>query len=202
MKTLLAAVLLAATAAVAQEMSQPQNQNASPLKGGAVSVHETDLTARVEKVDRKKNQVTLKDPKGEKIKIVVPPDVKSLENVQPGSKLKIHYLQATALAIAKPETAAAPMAMETVHVAPKSGTPADVEVNTAQATGSIQDLDRSKREVTIKTPDDRKMTFQIAEDVPGFDQAKIGYKVVIRYTQAMALSAESQTTGKMRGMKY
>jgi hypothetical protein len=185
MKTILAAIALAAGWAVAEA--------APPVKGGAIAAIQAEATAKVEKVDQDGKTVTIKDPAGNTVKIEVPPDVQSLKGIKPGMLLDIRYLQATALAFAKPGVRPG-FQEETVTLVPKDGSGQAV-VNTKEITGMVQDLDRSKRTVTVKGPDGRTHMLAVPEDVEGFDQVKTGDTVVLRYSEAVALAASKQDRG-------
>ena len=162
--------------------------NAPPLKGGSFAVTETETTAKVVKVDQSLKTVTIKAPMGKRVTIGVPDDVQDLTAIKAGSMLKIKYVQAEALAIAKPgETPV--MEEATAHLAPIAGTPAEVVVNTKHITGSVLDIDRANRELTLKGPAGSRMTLKVPDDVSGFDQAKVGDTVALTYSDAIAVMA-------------
>lgn len=172
----------------------------SPLKGGATAVVETEAVVDVTKFDRDTRVVTIKGPSGRKLKIKLADDVPNVEEIKAGSKLHVRYVQATALTIAKAGAAVPAVSEETVTLAPRSGAPGQIEVMARDVTGMIVDLDKSRRELTIRTSDG-KMTLQVPQGTPGFDEVKVGDTAMIRHAEAVALSAEAHQGGAP-GRKY
>jgi hypothetical protein len=68
------------------------------------------------------------------------------------------------------------------------GTPMGTRSATTHASGTITDIDKSSRTVTIKTDSGDKRSVQVGSDVTGFDRLKKGDKVDVDYTQSVAMS--------------
>ena len=192
MKGLIAAGIVFAAASFASAIGEVAAP--SPDKGGTIAVTAVDAVAKVLKTNQTLRTVTIKDPEGKKVTIGVPPEV-PLDQIKKGSLLDVRYVEAEALAIGKPGV---PPSEEeqTVTLAPLGGNPAEVTATTKRVTGMVQDIDRSKREVTLKGPGAKPLTLKVIPDVPGFDEIKIGDTAVIDYTEAVALSAVKHPSGK------
>jgi hypothetical protein len=68
------------------------------------------------------------------------------------------------------------------------GTPMGTKSATVHASGTITDIDKSSRIVTIKTEGGEKRSVQVGPDVTGFDKLKKGDKVDVAYTESTAIS--------------
>lgn len=62
-------------------------------------VDTTELSATVESIDRPKRSVLLRGPTGRLVTVVVPPEVRNLDQVQPGDRLRIVFQEALAFAV-------------------------------------------------------------------------------------------------------
>jgi hypothetical protein len=54
--------------------------------------------------------------------------------------------------------------------------------------GTIEDIDRETREVTLRDEHRKKQTFTVPSAFTGFDQLKVGDRVNVTYTESVALS--------------
>lgn len=176
-------ILAAAVCAAAQGNNGAQN----PVIGGTIAVEEVNTVTKILDADAKRRTLTFKDPAGEKVTVGVPPGV-PLNELQKGSKIDVRYVEATALAIGKPGAPPA-VASGRVTLTPRSGPAAEAVSKTRRVTGMIQDIDRSKRQLTLKGPDGKTMKLKVPVGAPNFEQIKIGDTAVVDYTQAMAFSA-------------
>jgi hypothetical protein len=86
------------------------------------------------------------------------------------------------------------------------GTPMGTKSATVHASGTITDIDKSSRIVTIKTDSGEKRAVQVGSEVTGFDKLKKGDKVDVDYTESTAISmlppgskpSMSEKTGSMK----
>lgn len=56
------------------------------------------------------------------------------------------------------------------------------------AKGTVQDIDRAKREITLKKEDGATVTFKAPESVRNFDQIKTGDVVTAKYSESIAVA--------------
>jgi hypothetical protein len=75
-----------------------------------------------------------------------------------------------------------------VALAPKGEKPAGLMARTVELTGSVESIDAKKRTVSVKGPAGNVRTFHVDKAVKNFNQIKKGDQVVLRVTQAVALS--------------
>src|SRR5262245_34063376 len=74
---------------------------AQPLKGGTVVADQVEAVVTVLVVDPKARQVVVRGPRGNVATLNVPKEAQNLDQVKQGSRLKLKYVEATALAIRK-----------------------------------------------------------------------------------------------------
>jgi hypothetical protein len=195
MKTLLIAAALAGLSVAAGAQSETPAApaagapSAGPLKSEPIAVSEVELTGEVVKVDKSAKTVTLKDPAGQRIKLNVPADVTTLDNVKTGNVMDVKYISAVAVSVSKPGAAAPSAAEENVRLAPRGGTPAETLARTRRMSGTVLDFDKSRREITVKGPEAAKMTLTLPDNFMDWDSLKVGDTLGIQYTDAVALSA-------------
>jgi Cu/Ag efflux protein CusF len=73
----------------------------SGQKPAAVGAEATQLTATITKVDRAKNEVTLRGPKGKSVTLAVE-DPTVFDRVKKGDKVEVTYTEALAISVDKP----------------------------------------------------------------------------------------------------
>jgi hypothetical protein len=100
-----------------------------------------------------------------------------------GTIVQTYKVTATVTAIdADGETAA-------VALAPLGEKPGVLMANTVEVTAKVEALDLEHRKATLRFPDGTSQTFSVRKDVD-MTKGKIGDEVVIRTTEAMAISVE------------
>jgi hypothetical protein len=193
MKRALIAVALAAASipAAAQTETNPNpNANAattsSPSRSTPVALSEMEIVGEVVKVNKGAKTIVVKDPAGKKMKVSVPAEVSSLDNIKPGNLLDMRFLQAVALNVGKPGQASQ-FTEQDVRLAPQGGS--EMVVKSKKLTGMITDFDKSRQELSVKGPEGYPMTFHAPEGFVDFDQVKVGDTVALQYTEAVAITA-------------
>ncbi len=182
-KIIVVGVLLVAAWGFSVAASNPQ----PAVKGGAIVVEEAVAAGDVVKTNKLLKTVTLRDATGKKVTVGIPPAIKNIDEITPGSQLQLRYLEGVVLTLGRPGIHPAADG-ETVRLVPKSGSPAQVIATSKTVTTMVQDIDRKNREITVKDPDENPLTLKVPENTSGFDELKIGDTVIIQYTDAVALS--------------
>ncbi len=75
-----------------------------------------------------------------------------------------------------------------VALAPKGQKPAGLMARTIELTGTVESIDLKKRTVDLKGPAGNVHTFHVDKAVKNLNQIKVGDQIVLRFTQAVALS--------------
>jgi len=168
------ATMVVSTGAMAQE------------KDRAVVVQEVEGVVTVVEVDQEARTVVLKGPNGNLVDMAVPPEAQNLDQVHPGSRFNVRYLQSVAVAITKGR-AASSSAGRTAKLAAKGDTPGGVIVNTRQITGVIESLDLSSRMLSVRGPEGRLLVTTIDEEVEGLESLEVGDAITVEYTESLAM---------------
>jgi hypothetical protein len=175
----LAALLIAPSNALAQK---------------AVSIADvTTETFTIEAIDHGARIVTLKDKDGNYDEIVCGPEVQRFDALKVGDKVTFRYHESLVSAIHKvaPGTAPKPATSSGITRAP-GAKPGGTMAEQMTVVVTIEAIDAKIPSVTIKNPEGQKMSFKV-ENAKNLEGYKVGDKVEITYTQALAVSV---TPGK------
>jgi hypothetical protein len=110
---ILIAVCLAAPAVAFAQQDKP----------GAVISQSQEVVVTVRNVDREQRIVTVERPDGKLVTINVPPEAKNLDQVRPGSKFRVNYLESIAIFISPTGGEVGAAAAAVVELAEKGATP-------------------------------------------------------------------------------
>jgi len=183
-RLILALVLIVAIASAA---AARETKRAPPPPSG---FHPRQLTisATVATVDYANRAVTLADPKGNNIVLLVHKSVGNLAQVKQGAKVKITYLEAVVIAIRDAGAAKTPTAGDAVQVVLPGKKPSVTMVDTIEIPATASAVDRNRRTITLVLSDGRSAVVRVDPGVKSFASLKAGAQVAVRLTQATALS--------------
>ena len=150
------------------------------------------LKATVEAIDYDKREVTLKGPEGKSARFAVSDAVKNFPQMKKGDEVNIGYYESIALAIAKPgETLPATSRSEALATRPPGQKPGGAAVSVTDTTATVEDIDRDKREVTLKGVDGNLIKVWVDPSVGNLQRIKIGDQITASRTEALAISVEA-----------
>lgn len=155
-------------------------------KDEAIVVDAIETVVTVVEVDRENRTVVIRGPAGNLTEIAVPPESQNLDQVQPGSKFRVAYLQSVAVSLKK-GGAASSSAGRTVKMAPKGDTPGGVIVNMRQIAGVVETIDYNTRVVSLRGPEGRLLIFTADDAVQGLEQVQTGDTISVEYTESLAM---------------
>ena len=146
-------------------------------------------TATIVAIDSTNRLITLKDKDGITETIAAGPEVKRFGELKVGDVVTFRYYESVVYAIQKPgDKVPAPVAGGIVRgTGPKPGGTMSEQLT---AVVTIQAIDAKIPSVTIKAEDGSVMSFRI-EDPKNLTGVKVGDKVQITYTRALAISVEA-----------
>ena len=178
---------ITALASEQQKDAQTKDNAAKGAKPGGVVVEVVKWTATVKAVDPQAKTVTIEGPGG-KTATVNAKNARNLDQVKVGDKVKIEFVEELALFVRKAD--APPSATETqaVELAPKGQKPSGLMAQTIEITGNVESIDSKKRMIALKGPAGNVRTLKVDKAVKNFSQIKKGDQVVLRFTEALALS--------------
>ena len=173
-----------ASAAVAQQKAAPTTGS----KPGVVVADVTELKATVDAIDYTKRLATLTGPEGNTVTVKVGPQVKNLDQVKAGDQIVVRHYESVALFVRKSGEPPAATEAAAVAVAPKGQKPGGIMVDTVEITAKVEAIDYAKRTVTLKGPEGKTRTIKVDPSVKRFREIKKGDEVVVRHTEALAIS--------------
>jgi Cu/Ag efflux protein CusF len=156
---------------------------------GGVMVDSYKMNATVTGIDAASRKVTLVARDGKETTVKCGPEVINFDQIRVGDQLKIRVTQELAVAMG---TAGAPSSdggAEMVALAPKGAMPGGMMASTVQATAKVTAIELKHHKATLLLPDGSSKTFAVRPDVD-LTQRKVGEEVVIRFTEAMAITVE------------
>ncbi len=180
-------VAVALVAGLATWAGAQQKGSAPKSRPGGVVVDVVEWTGKVTAVDPTKRTVTLEGPSG-RVATVNAKNARNLDQVKVGDTVKIRYAEELAIYVRKAD--AAPQATEAtaVELAPKGQKPGGVVAETIEITANVEAIDYQTRAIALKGPLGNIRIFKVSDAVERFNEIKVGDQVVIRVTEAIALS--------------
>lgn len=146
-------------------------------------------TAVIEAIDATNRLITLKNDAGLVETIYAGPDVRRFNELKVGDKVTFRYYESVVYAIQPP--GAKPPARVTAGMIPGTGPrPGGTFSEQVTAVVTILAIDPAIPSVTVQTEDGNKISVR-AEDKKNLEGVKVGDKVQITYTRALAISVEA-----------
>jgi Cu/Ag efflux protein CusF len=150
----------------------------------------TEITAKITAIDKTARLVTLTDKDGESDTIYCGPEVQRFDALKVGDTVTFSYRESVAVAIRK---AGQPSGLPTKTTPAVTRTPGQKPGGTVAqqetATVTIKAIDSKVPSVTVLTEDGRTVSFKV-EEKKYLDGVKVGDRVEITYTEALAISVK------------
>jgi len=155
----------------------------------AVSVADVvTATFTIEAIDGTSRIVTLKDTDGTLEDVYCGPEVQRFDALKVGDRVTFRYYETVVSMLRRP--GAPGRAPESGGITRTPGTrPGGTMAQQFTATVTLQAIDAKVPSVTVKTDDGRVMSFRV-QDARNLQGYKVGDKVEVTYTQALAVSVE------------
>jgi hypothetical protein len=154
-----------------------------------VSVAETlTKTATIVAIDKTARMVTLQGKDGLTVPVLCGPEVQRFDSLKVGDTVTFRYHESVVSAIARPgEKPKDPLSTSVTRTpgAKPGGTIAQQQT----ATVTIEEIDATVPSVSVKTESGSRLSFKV-EDKKNLEGYKVGDKVNITYTQALAVSVK------------
>jgi hypothetical protein len=158
------------------------------IPGGAV-VQTYELTATVAAIDKPARKVTLVSSAGIKRIVKVGPEAINFDQIKVGDQLKVTVAEELVVYVAGEGETPGSGAAQLVALAPKGAKPGGIMAETTQVTAKVTALDVAQRKATLQFEDGTTRTVAVRPDVD-LGQRKVGDKVVIRMTDALAITVQ------------
>ena len=164
-----------------------QTEGSKEAKPGKVVVNVVKLTGTVKAVDPEKKEVTVEGSGGRTVTVNAQ-NARNLDQVKVGDKVNLEYTEELAVFVRKSDAQPNATQADMVALAPKGQKPAGLMARTVELTGTVESIDLKKRTVSVKGPAGNVRTFHVDPATKNLDQVKKGDQIVLRYTEALALS--------------
>ena len=191
--TLLPAALLTFTScsSTSSKPARETTSSAAYQQGvpGGVVVETHNITATVTGIDAASRIVTLVTPDGKKTPIKCGTEVINFDQIRVGDQLKVTVTEELTVQMAAEGAPPNDGAVTVVALAPKGAKPGGIVANTVQVTAKVTAIDLKHHKATLQFPDGTTRTVAVRKDVD-LTQRKVGEKVAIRTTEAVAISVE------------
>jgi len=188
MKPLLAAISLAALALSLPSHAQPK---------GAVVGQTIEALVTVVSVNKKARTVVIRGPRGGTEELNVPEDAQNFDRIKQGDVFRIRYTEAVAVSLDKGEPARGDKKERVM--AKKGANPGGVAMRTQYVSGRIDAIDTKTRYVALRGPK-QTLSLKVADDV-NLDALKVGERITVTYTQALAIEMVPQPKEKPAAKK-
>jgi len=147
-------------------------------------------TATVEAVDQSTRMVTLKGPKGNSVTFKASDEVRNLAQVKVGDEVKFAYYESLAVRVLKTGEAFPAAGESSAMARAKPGEkPAGVVGTETTVNATITAIDKKAKTATLKGEDGKSVTVTPLRPEK-LDEVKVGDRLVITYTEAVAVSVE------------
>ena len=151
----------------------------------AVEAPVVETVAEVLAVDAERRTVTIRDARGRRAVIGVPPELRALDAVAPGALVDMSYVPALLLSAGRGRPPFA--AEETARLQPRGRR--ELVVHRKLATARVLELDAARRLLAVAGPDGLRLDLLAPEGVPGFEALRLGDVSALEYADAVALTA-------------
>ena len=115
-------------------------------------------------------------------------DLKGIEDIKVGDKVRVTYLKSTAVFVTSPDAERPPVTeSRVVQVSSKDGKPRKVTVDIKEETSIVEAIDVENRTATLKGPDGKVVTINVSDEVKNLENVKVGDQVVLQTTESVAV---------------
>jgi len=150
----------------------------------------TEKTATVEAIDQSTRMVTLKGPEGNSVTFTAGDQVRNLAQVHVGDEVKFAYYESLAVRVLK-KGEPFPAAGEAAAMAraKKGDKPAGIVGKEMSANVTITAIDKKAKTATLQGEDGKSVTVT-PRNPKNLDKVKVGDRLVLTYTEAVAVKVE------------
>ena len=184
------AALLASTAVLAQAEMTAKSQ--FPLAVEAVEeAGGGSVVGTVKSINSASRKVSIEFPNGKVVETVVKPEIQNLQNINPGDKVVIDYVEVLLLAVEKVDPALKGTAASgEKFVSPESaGMPGTTYTFVLEGIGRVDSIDAAARSVTVDLGGGRTRTLTAGEAID-LSAIAVGDTIKGRYVENISISVE------------
>jgi hypothetical protein len=157
---------------------------------GALVAQATSVTATVEAIDHGQRRVLLRRADGSMVALRLGSEVRNLDQVRKGDRVVATYVDAVAIFVSEDTDEPGATASSRVDVAPLGARPGVVSTHVVELRARVESVDLRRRTLTLMGEQGVIGTFRVDEQAGRLDAIEPGDDVVVRLTEALALSVE------------
>jgi Cu/Ag efflux protein CusF len=158
------------------------------VPGGTVQ-QTTVINATVTAIDPATRNVTLVTPAGEKVAVKAGPGVANFPQIRVGDQVRVAYAEQIVLRMARSGEEVGDSRTLAGASSPLGDKPGAALGQSTQATATVTEIDPRRRKVRLQFSDGSSKRFPVRDDID-LSKHRVGEKVVIRYTEALAVRFE------------
>ena len=179
-------ILTGFLAAALAGLAAGQDTSGSKSKGRA-GLESVTVTATVEAIDSARRELTLKGQNGEVTVMEVSPEIKRFPEIKVGDVLTVKYTRELVLKVQKADSSAKLGTTEQSNIERKPGAkPSGVISRQVTETVAVDAIDLKAPSITVHTANGDSHSFRV-EDVKNLEGVSPGDKIVVTYTEAVAM---------------
>ena len=156
---------------------------------GGVVIDTYKITGKITEVDHAKRTYTLLTPDGRKTPYKAGPEVANFDQVRVGDQVKATVTESLVVRVREKGEPRSDGETGLVALAPKGEKPGVLMADTVEVTTRVKSVDVNSHKATLEYPDGTIRTVSVRPDVK-LSPEDVGREVVIRSTEAVALSVE------------
>ncbi len=193
-RTTIAALSVLLVAACSTKTAPPPPPSVTAAMGatekGGIRQQEVTVVAIVEKVDMKNRLVTLRGPDGTTETIRVPEDARNLSQVKKGDEVMATYYQSAAFEVVKKSDAKLGVSAEEGGARAELGEkPGAIGARVVTIVADVVKLDKENKQAVLRGPEGQTTTVNVYNPA-AFEKVKVGDRVEIRLTEAVAIDVQ------------
>jgi ribosomal protein S1 len=168
----------------AAKMSEAEKKVPAAVVGEVRSV-----TATVAEIDYAARRATLKMPDGSMVPVSVSEAAYNFDQVKVGDLVDISLTESIAVKLEKDSVGGAGVSASSgIERAPKGQKPQGTIYNYIDVRAKVVEVNAGTRTVKLSGPDGSVFPVTVDQSVENFSDIKVGDTVLVRYTEAMAIS--------------
>jgi len=163
-------------------------------KPGVIVTEVAETVVTVVAVDQEARTVTVQGQNGgDPVTIKVPAQAQNLDQVVPGSRFRLRYLESVAVFISPTGGTPSSNVGASMELAPKGATPGGTISEVVQVQARVDAIDYDERTVVLSGPEGNSVKLKVDESVKRLNEVQVGDIVVVGYTQALAAEMIRET---------
>ena len=149
------------------------------------------MTATVQAINVNDRIIVLADSAGNVQIVEAGPEVKNFDQIAIGDEVTAEYYESVAFQLAPPDAEPAGGEATGVMTAPKGEKPGMVAIDVISEIVTVVAIDKANQKVKLKGPDGKVATVTVDPSIGDLTKIKVGDKIRITYTKALAISVQS-----------